>query len=354
MKNVKHQPRAFSRGAGKAVALLTAAALAVAALSCAALAAENADTGVRVRDPYVLEYDGTYYLYGTGLAWGGYGCVYSTDLQNWSDPVRVYTPQGACDGEGDWWAPECHYYNGNFYLFATYRSATSGKRGVAIFRSADPLGPFEIITGGHVTPRDRDAIDGTLYVDEDGQPWMIYVGEWTSNEDGVGDMMAAKLSEDLTAFISEPILLFRGTEARWATGKITDGPFLYKTKTGRLLMLWSNMDKGGYCVGIAYSSNGKIDGQWRQQPRELYRATKQQADGGHGMLFTAPDGTLTLSIHSPNTSTEDDPTTAVFVPVSDIGDTLVTQEKDNLFVRLYYRLYYLFDRFTAAFRPVYN
>ena len=336
---------------GKIAAALCVA-LALASLCPTALAAEVSDTGVRVRDPFVLEHDGTYYMYGTGLAWGGYGCVYSTDLQTWSEPVRVYAPQGACDGEGDWWAPECHAYQGNFYLFATYRSAASGKRGVAIFRASDPLGPFEIITDGHVTPKDRDAIDGTLYVDESGQPWMVYVGEWTSNEDGVGDMMAAKLSDDLTEFVSEPVLLFRGTDAKWAKGKFTDGPFLYKTKNGRLLMLWSNNDKGGYCVGVAYSSNGRIDGRWSQLPQPLYKATKKNADGGHGMLFTAPDGTLTLSIHSPNFGTEDDPTTAVFVPVADIGETLVLKENDNVLTRIAFRFWFLFMRLADAFTRV--
>ncbi|MBQ6066012.1 MAG: family 43 glycosylhydrolase [Clostridia bacterium] len=336
----------------KITAALLGVALAVTSFGATALAADATDTGVRVRDPFVLEHEGTYYMYGTGLAWGGYGCVYSADLKNWSDPVRVYSPQGACDGEGDWWAPECHEYQDNFYLFATYRSAATGKRGVAVFRSADPPGPFEIISDGHVTPKDHDAIDGTLYVDEKGQPWMVYVGEWTCNEDGVGDMMAAKLSDDLTRFVSEPVLLFRGTDAGWAKGKFTDGPFLYKTKTGRLLMLWSCTDRAGYAVGIAYSSNGRIDGKWRQQPRELYKGSKKNADGGHGMLFTAPDGTLTLAIHSPNSSTEDNPTTAVFVPVADIGDTLVTKDKDNLFVRLYYRFYFMFMKLAATFEKI--
>ncbi len=319
-------------------------------------AAENADTGVQVRDPYVLEYGGVYYMYGTGLKWSGYGCVYSTDLKTWSDPVQVCEPAGSCDGVGDWWAPECHFYNGAFYLFASYLSAASDKRGVAIFRASDPLGPFEIITDGHVTPKDRDAIDGTLYVDENGQPWMVYVGEWTSNEDGIGDMMAAKLSDDLTKFISEPIMLFRATDGGRRSGNITDGPFLYKTKSGRLLMLWSNIDNGGYCVRIAFSSNGKVDGKWRQQPGALYEQTKQQADGGHGMLFRAPDGTLTLSIHSPNFGSEDKPTTAVFVPVDDIGDTLVAKDENNCFVRMFYRFYYVLinleDVFASLFTEV--
>lgn len=67
------------------------------------------------------------------------------------------------------------------------------------------------------------------------------------------------------------------------------------------------------------------------------------------MLFTAPDGTLTLSIHSPNYGTEDNPTTAVFVPVADIGSTLVTQEKNNPVVRMYYRFYYSFMRLADIF-----
>ena len=62
-----------------------------------------------VRDPYVLVYDGKYYLYGTCLSNGnGYGCVVSEDLQNWSYPVQVYTPEDGSEEIADFWAPECH------------------------------------------------------------------------------------------------------------------------------------------------------------------------------------------------------------------------------------------------------
>ncbi len=57
------------------------------AFSCAGTALSQTgitDTGVRVRDPFVLEYKGVYYMYGTGLAQDGYGCVYSSDLSSWS------------------------------------------------------------------------------------------------------------------------------------------------------------------------------------------------------------------------------------------------------------------------------
>lgn len=319
--------------------------------SCFPADAAETRTSVGVRDPFVLEVNGTYYMYGTGLRWPGYGCVKSTDLKNWSSPVGVFVPPADFDGNGDWWAPECHFYNGNYYLFATYHSSKSDKRGVGIFRSASPEGPFELISDGHITPKEKDAIDGTLYVDEEGQPWMVYVGEWTSNEDGIGNMMAAKLSDDLTHFISDPVLLFRADAPVWAEGNITDGPFLYKTKSGRLLMLWSNGDRNGYCVGIAYSSDGTVGGRWYQQSTVLYTGARKAPDGGHGMIFTSPDGKLMLSVHSPNSAKENLPTTAVFAELEDIGCTVILKENSNFFSRLFYKFYYLSaDFFHALFR----
>ncbi|MBQ1553444.1 MAG: hypothetical protein IIZ66_07845, partial [Clostridia bacterium] len=70
-----------------AVILAALAGIADAAVLGSAADSGIVDTGVRVRDPYVLEHDGVYYMYGTGLAKQGYGCVYSTDLKTWSEPV---------------------------------------------------------------------------------------------------------------------------------------------------------------------------------------------------------------------------------------------------------------------------
>ena len=40
-----------------------------------------------------------------------------------------------------------------------------------------------------------------------------------------------------------------------------------------------------------------------------------------------------LSIHSPNTAGENNPTTALFVPVDDIGDMLIEKDHNGLFTR---------------------
>ena len=299
-----------------------------------------------VRDPYVLVYENKYYLYGTCLSNGkGYGCVVSENLEDWSYPVQVYTPAEDSDEIADFWAPECHYYNGSFYLFATYRSKETDKRGTAIFKASSPLGPFEMITDGHATPKGRDCIDGTLYIDGEGQPWMVYVNEWTSSPDEVGEMAAAKLSDDLSCFISEPIVLFRAKEHLWTTGNITDGPCLYRTENGRLIMLWSNISKsGGYAVGMAVSDNGEIDGNWIHYPEAFYeKGSSFEYDGGHPMIFRTLDGELMLSIHSPNGETNGVHETVRFLPLEDTGDMLVIKDKHDfgdVFYRAFFEVYY--------------
>ncbi|MDR1629044.1 MAG: glycoside hydrolase family 43 protein [Oscillospiraceae bacterium] len=279
---------------------------------------------ISIRDPYVLVYGNLYFMYGTGAATtAGYGCYISEDLENWAGPVNVFEADETFDGIKQFWAPEVHHYNGQFYLFGSYYAQSTGHRGTSVFRSASPIGPFEEISDGHITPKDWDSIDGTLFVDDAGQPWMVFVHEWTSMPDGIGDMSAAKLSDDFSHFISEPVSLFKAKPVVWATGNITDGPFVYQTKSGKLLLLWSNNSINGYSVGIAESKNGKIDGEWKQQPAMLYPFSNYfKHDGGHAMLFETLDGKLMMAFHSPNSSTEK-MTTAEFHEVVDKGGTLV-------------------------------
>lgn len=301
-----------------------------------------------IRDPFVLTYEGKYYMYGTGAAGNGYGCYVSEDLENWSGPYTVFSAADCegFDGVKDFWAPECHYYNGSFYLFATYYSSETQHRGTAVFKADNPLGPFTLHSSGHITPKYRDCIDGTLYVDDDGQPWIIYVNEWTSNKDEIGTMAVSKLSSDLSFRIGEPKEIFRANNHLWTDGKVTDGPFIYKTDGGNLVMLWSNSARsGGYSVGIAHSSNGKIDGKWIQEPFALYKKNdSHEFDGGHGMLFYRNDGQLMMSIHSPNDSSVSR-TTAVFLPVTDCGYSVKLSEDSGfsgtlqaLITRIFYMI----------------
>lgn len=291
---------------------------------------------IRIRDPYILVADDLYYMYGTGLVGdNGYGCYVSRDLKLWDGPYTVFAASSDFDGIKNFWAPECHYYEGSYYLFATYYSNTTEHRGVSVFMADDPLGPFEEISEGHVTPHDQDAIDGTLYIDENERPWMIYCQEWTGTTDSIGSMVAAPMSDDLTQFISEPTELFKANDPIWTNRGVTDGPFLYTTKYGKLIMIWSNNTSNGYSVGIAKSKDGKPDGKWAQQATLLYsKSLSEPDDGGHGMIFTSLDGRLMMCIHSPNSRGDGYFETAKFIELYDTGYSLIPASTPGIFIKI--------------------
>ena len=253
------------------------------------------------RDPFILLCDGKYYFY--QRAENGVCCSLSLDLENWSEPVMVYTMPKDFHGIKDlFWAPECHYYKGNFYLFTSVFSNRTGRRNIAVYRSKDPLGPFVDISDGCVGKPEWDTIDGTLYVDKEGKPWLVFVHEWTGNPDKVGRMAVARLSDDLSHIASEPKDIFKATDTEFARNSITDGPYLYETESGRLIMIWSNFGKKGYFIAKAYSDNG-IDGEWKQEDELLYEKEIKPEfafDGGHGMIFADKYGKLRLALHTPN------------------------------------------------------
>ena len=276
-----------------------------------------------VHDPWILPYEQaeTYYLYtsasrftsGTNRA--GVIAYTSKNLRDWDGPQIVFlVPDGmwANPREGAW-APEVHFYRGKYYLFVTLHNSNriidrppdawrvTHMRGTIIAEADSPEGPFvPMKTDGPVPPADFMTLDGTLYV-EDGVPWMVYAHEWIQMIDGM--MEAVPLKPDLSAAAGDPIHLFKASDAPWLNASITpskkqnsyvtDGPELYRTKTGRLLMLWSSYDRGSYVETVARSKSGKLAGPWEQlQP--LVRN-----DSGHGMLFHSFDGQLMMVLHHP-------------------------------------------------------
>ncbi|MBQ8345631.1 MAG: family 43 glycosylhydrolase [Clostridia bacterium] len=272
-----------------------------------------------LRDPCVLVANGVYYVYGTG--WKAYKNDTGDLRAGWQSLGTVV--QFPADYRDCPWAPEVHAYNGAYYMFTTYRSHLTGHRGCTILKADTPEGPFVQIGDGHLTPSGWDAIDGTLYIDQEGQPWMVFVHEWTSTSDGIGRMAAARLSEDLTHFVSQPVELFRADDPAGYSNQVTDGCWLYTSEEGELFMLWSNGDESGYCVRLAKSDNGQIDGTCSHLEERLYtKGLFGVYDGGHGMLFTALDGRLYLAIHSPNQATTYRSERPIFLPVCEKNGVL--------------------------------
>ena len=267
---------------------------------------------IHIRDPFVLLHEDKYYLYGTrgATCWGaadGFDVFVSDDLENWSEPHEVFHNDGSFWADMHYWAPEVHKWNGAFYMFATFK-AEGVCRCTCILKADNPLGPFVPHNTRPITPADWESLDGTFYVDKDGKPYMVFCHEWAQAVDG--EIWAVELKNDLTAPAGPPRLLFTASEAEWIVpgspvmGKpsfVTDGPFMWRTQNGELLMLWAAFSAQGYTQGLALSSNGEITGQFRQV-EPLFRK-----DGGHGMIFRTKEGKLLLSLHSPNRTPEERP-----------------------------------------------
>ena len=259
---------------------------------------------IHLRDPFILARLGTYYLYGSRGAetWGkgtGFDVYTSTDLENWSGPTVCFAPPADFWSDTNFWAPEVHEYNGRFYLFASFIGETR-KRGTQILTADSPMGPFVLHSDGPLTPAQWGCLDGTLYV-EDGVPYMVFCREWRQSADEiiVGEMYAVRLSEDLSRAVGEPIRLFGADEPAWAGFRenfyVTDGPFCYRTREGKPLLLWSSFGKDGYLEAVAYPENGCLTDRWIHPEKPLFCM-----DGGHGMIFRAFDGRLMFVFHTPN------------------------------------------------------
>ncbi len=255
---------------------------------------------INIRDPFVFPYEGKYYLYGTRgeTAWTkAYGLdVYvSNDLETWSEAHECFAVPENFWGEKEIWAPEVHYYNGSFYMFVSFYSEKRS-RATQILKSDSPMGPFLPFTEDAITPVGWTCLDGTFYVDKNGDPYIVFCREWVQVIDG--EIHAMKLTKDLTAADGDPILLFKASQPEWAEkGKdkyVTDGPFMYRAKEGRLLMIWSTFTNKGYTQAVAYSDNGEIDGEW------MHEMPLFDDNGGHGMIFDDFDGNKYLILHSPN------------------------------------------------------
>lgn len=286
---------------------------------------KNSD--IHIRDPFVLPIraEKRYVLYGTtgAEAWtnaaSGIDCYTGTDLQHWEGPFPAFRPPTDFWADRNFWAPEVHAYRGRYYMFASFK-AEGVCRGTQILAADSPNGPFAPISDGPVTPRDWECLDGTLFVDANDQPWIVFCHEWV--QVGDGEICALRLSDDLAFGIEPPRLLFHASEAPWAQeinskgrkGYVTDGPSLHRLANGTLIMLWSSFSTGGYTVGIAQSTTGDILGPWQQHPEPLYAG-----DGGHCMVFRTFDDQLCLAFHRPNPSPDERP---VFVPLRETESTL--------------------------------
>lgn len=265
---------------------------------------------IRMSDPAVLadQKTGLYYMTGTGgMMWK------SKDLKFWDGPYRVteFDSQSWMGARPAIWAAELHQMGDKYYYFATFtnqsviidtvRGNAIERRASQVFVADNPMGPYRQFGDAAYLPADRPTLDGTFWRDSDGKPYMVFCGEWLQNWNGT--MEKIELKPDLSGVVGEPKVLFRASDSPWSRekqadgtitwNKVTDGPWLFRTSTGRLGMLWTSWVYDVYTQGVAYSASGTLDGPWIHEPEPI-----TPPNYGHSMLFKTFEGQWLMSVHS--------------------------------------------------------
>jgi hypothetical protein len=218
-----------------------------------------------IGDPYILKYNGTYYLYASTRDT-------ETGVKVWSSRnITDWKYEGLCATDPVLkaaYAPELIYWGGKFYMYTS-----PGGHGHYIFESNSPTGPFIRKTEniGH-------SIDGSVFKEDDGSLFFYHSGD-----DGIhAHRMYSPLSLDNTE------LILRETRM----GGWTEGPFVIK-RNGTYYMIYTgnHVLNPSYRIDLAVSKKNPAEG---FVPENDLNPVIINTEGnfyglGHGSLFMGPD-----------------------------------------------------------------
>lgn len=252
-------------------------------------------------DPYILRYNGKYYLYcSTDGWWCSYRVWESLDLIH-------YTYLGEYDlldingnrTEGDTgarqgfdlecpWAPEVHYWNGEFYMYTSLHAA-----GHKVLKSTTglPYGDYQVVNDDF-----SGGIDGSFFIDDNEDKWFIRTYRDENNSScpvvlKAGNMYTLESNTD-----------YYLTSKTGISGDQVEGPFLFK-RDGIYYLIATGEGAGypAYRLNYAYNDSGlgkelnvgSVGGEenWslEMQPNVILNTEGEYYGYGHGAVTTGPD-----------------------------------------------------------------
>ena len=228
------------------------------------LVKDNRGNVMDAADPFVMRFNGKYYLYTTGA--DEIRAYESTDLVNWS-----YLGYCTKNGEGRIaYAPEVFYWRGNFYMI----TSPSGQ-GHYIMKSDSPAGPFTRITDNF-----GFSIDGSLFASDDGELYMLNLaGNYSVSITQIDEKTMKPKGINKTTGVT----LYRWTEG---PGVFRRGDWSYITFTGNHYL------STGYRVAWA-SRKGDMLGKYKQAEDHTLLIKSEFGNPftglGHSSNFYGPD-----------------------------------------------------------------
>lgn len=231
-------------------------------------------------DPSICRVGSDYYMVNSSFVF--FPCIpisHSKDLVHWEIIGHAITdPKWAklegLEGGRGYWAPDISFYEGRFYITATYRlnDVPPVYRRQIVVSSDKPQGPYT-----EPVFIDEDGIDPSIFNDEDGRRYMLL------NRGA----RIFELDKSATRKISDAELLFYGDNKR-----APEGPHLFK-KDGYYYLLMAEGGTGdGHMVTVSRSKT--LKGVYEPCP---YNPIMRQSDEGaliqrcgHGDMVETEDG----------------------------------------------------------------
>ena len=264
--------------------------------------ASKAQSPVPFGDPFILNYDGKYYAYGT-LAPDGIAVFVSDDLKSWS------VPEGAGDGlalykddvyADHWfWAPEVYFVNGTFYMYY------SANEHICVATSKSPLGPFKQGIKKPMIEEER-CIDNSLFIDDDGKPYLSFVRFNDGN-----NIWIAALEDDLKTIKKETMTKCINVTQSWEEvwPRVIEGSFITKHK-GIYYMTYSANSYESPFYGVGFATAKNIYGPWKKhEGNPILQKPGKLVGVGHSAMFKDKNEQLRIVFHSHNSKTKIHPRT---------------------------------------------
>lgn len=250
----------------------------------------NIRESVPLADPFIILHDDMYYAYGTIAPSNGFKVYTSENLESWRLENDFVLYKDDVVGDKDFWAPEVYYIE-ELEEFIMYYSANEY---VCVAVSNSPLGPFVSSHDRHLVY--EPGIDGTLFIDDDGEKYLYFKRNWYPNWISV-----VKLDDTYTSMKDDRIINCLSESQKWEDG-IIEGPFVFKKDEWYYLTYSSHAyDDPAYGVGYAVSKNpigpwDKYDG----NPILQFPSYKGGSlyGTGHSSFFYDKNGNLKIAFHA--------------------------------------------------------
>lgn len=240
-------------------------------------------------DPFIMLYENTYYAYGTH---GEHGIeVYtSDDLLTWKKSSTLALHKDDSWGDRWFWAPEVYYIADKNQFFMYY----SADEHICVATADSPVGPFEQTVKKPMIATEK-CIDNSLFVDDDGKPYLYF----DRFNDGL-NIWVGELESDLKTIKTETLTPCIHVSQPWEEvhPRVNEGPFVVKHK-GKYYMTYSGNSYESPFYGVGYAVADSPIGPWtKYEKNPILQKPEDLVGVGHSAMFRDKKGKLRIVFHA--------------------------------------------------------